>query len=191
MTQISKSRLEALSDGIIAIIMTIMVLELPYPKSYSYEQIKNFCLSLFVFLDSFLIVGIYWHKHCVLTKNIQEVTNKIVWKNLLFLFTISLFPLFTKWVIADFGQIVPVIGYLILYLLSEQCLNIYIKSLFDNYSKEKTTKDYIINFFKGILILLLIVVFVYYLPYVASIFLLAFPLIHSLCLLWIENRAPR
>lgn len=86
---IGKSRVEAFSDAVIAIIITVMVLELPYPDSNSLEQMKNFIIALFVFFDSFFIVGSFWHKHCLLFQKSKDVSSKMVWRNLLFLFTIS------------------------------------------------------------------------------------------------------
>ena len=119
---IDKNRMEAFSDAIIAIIMTVMVLELPFPKTASYEEIKSFGITIFVFFDSFFIVGSYWYKHCVLFKKIEKVSQKLVWRNLIFLFVISLVPVFTKWVIADFGKVLPAIAYISLYMILGRCL---------------------------------------------------------------------
>jgi uncharacterized membrane protein len=93
-----KSRLEAFSDGVLAIIITIMVLELKVPHG---DQLENLAELLPIFLSyvlSFLYVGIYWNNHHHLLHTVKKVTGSIMWANLLLLFFLSLIPFSTGWV---------------------------------------------------------------------------------------------
>jgi uncharacterized membrane protein len=92
-----KGRLEAFSDGVIAIIITIMVLEMKVPHG---EHLKDLQPLLFVFLSyvlSFVYVGIYWNNHHHLLQACTRVSGAILWSNLHLLFWLSLFPFATGW----------------------------------------------------------------------------------------------
>ena len=100
--RLSPARLEAFSDGVIAVIITIMVLELHVPTlsadpSNAHALSENLKL-VFIYLLSFLQVGIYWVNHHYLTDEIEQVTHGILWSNLALLFSLSLFPVATNWV---------------------------------------------------------------------------------------------
>ncbi len=115
--KISKNRIEYFSDAIIAIIITIMVLDIPLPKEFKLNEILVLFHAIFVFFVSFIVVASQWNKHRYLFDNIKEITNKIIWRNFLFLFFLALLPIFTKWIIENPGQVVPAIGYEIIFLL--------------------------------------------------------------------------
>jgi len=95
-----KGRLEAFSDGVIAIIVTIMVLELKVPSAEhgALEALRAIGPMLFVYLLSFIQVGIYWVNHHYMVDEVEQVTHGLLWANLMFLFTLSLFPLAAAWV---------------------------------------------------------------------------------------------
>ncbi|MGA7156441.1 MAG: TMEM175 family protein [Acidobacteriaceae bacterium] len=97
---LSSDRLEAFSDGVIAVIITIMVLELHVPaKNVSnLDGLRALTPLLTVYLLSFVQTGIYWVNHHYLTDDIDTVTHGILWSNLAFLFFLSLFPFATRWV---------------------------------------------------------------------------------------------
>lgn len=113
----SKNRLETFCDGVIAVIITIMVLNIPVPDRFGLTTIIDLLRSILIFFVSFFIVGIYWINHHIWMEQISEVSNKLIWKNLLFLFFLALMPIFTKWVILHPNEIVSVIGYDIVFLL--------------------------------------------------------------------------
>jgi uncharacterized membrane protein len=93
-----KTRLEAFSDGVLAIIITIMVLELKVPHGAELEQLAGL-LPIFVsYALSFLYVGIYWNNHHHLLHTVKKVNASILWSNLLLLFFLSLVPFTTGWV---------------------------------------------------------------------------------------------
>jgi uncharacterized membrane protein len=93
----TKNRLEAFSDGVLAIIITIMVLELKVPHG---SELNNLMPLLPVFLSyvlSFLYIGIYWNNHHHLLHTVNRVSGGILWANLHLLFWLSLFPFVTGW----------------------------------------------------------------------------------------------
>jgi uncharacterized membrane protein len=92
-----KNRLEAFSDGVIAIIITIMVLELKVPHTAELAELKPLLPVLLSYVLSFIYVGIYWNNHHHLFHSTQCVTGGILWANLHLLFWLSLFPFTTGW----------------------------------------------------------------------------------------------
>ena len=93
----TKTRLEAFSDGVIAIIITIMVLELKVPHSTEWEVIKPLVPILLSYILSFFFLGIYWANHHHLIHTIKGVNSSILWANLHLLFWLSLLPFGTAW----------------------------------------------------------------------------------------------
>jgi len=97
----STSRLEAFSDGVIAVIITIMVLELRVPGVHemSTADAARFDLRMIaIYLLSFVQTGIYWVNHHYLLDDLKHVTHGILWSNLAFLFCLSLIPFGTQWI---------------------------------------------------------------------------------------------
>lgn len=92
-----KNRLEAFSDGVIAIIITIMVLELKVPHGSELAAIKPLLPVFLSYVLSFIYVGIYWNNHHHLLQTVKLVTGGIMWANLHLLFWLSLFPFVTGW----------------------------------------------------------------------------------------------
>ena len=91
------NRLEAFSDGVIAIIITIMVLELKVPHGSDWAALKPLLPVFLSYVLSFIYVGIYWNNHHHLLKTCREVSGGIMWANLHLLFWLSLFPFVTGW----------------------------------------------------------------------------------------------
>jgi hypothetical protein len=97
-----KNRLEAFSDGVIAIIITIMVLELHVPAhADGLADLRPLIPVLLSYLLSFIYVGIYWNNHHHMFQSTEKVTGGILWANLHLLFWLSLFPFTTAWVGAN------------------------------------------------------------------------------------------
>jgi uncharacterized membrane protein len=92
------SRLEAFSDGVIAIIITIMVLELKVPHGATVEALVPLIPNFLSYVLSFIYVGIYWNNHHHMLQTCEEVTGRILWANLHLLFWLSLFPITTAWI---------------------------------------------------------------------------------------------
>ncbi len=93
-----KGRLEAFSDGVIAIIITIMVLELKTPHEGTWEALREKVPVFLSYVLSFLYVGIYWNNHHHLLMAAKRVNGGIMWANLHLLFWLSLIPFVTAWV---------------------------------------------------------------------------------------------
>ena len=93
----SKGRLEAFSDGVLAIIITIMVLELKAPRDPRPEALAPLVPVFLSYVLSFVFVGIYWNNHHHMIQATTRVSGAILWANLHLLFWLSLFPFFTSW----------------------------------------------------------------------------------------------
>ena len=93
----NKTRLEAFSDGVFAIIITIMVLELKIPEGTSWDAVKPVLSPLGSYVLSFVFVGIYWGNHHHIMHTLKKVNGGIMWANMHLLFWLSLIPLATGW----------------------------------------------------------------------------------------------
>ncbi|MCP1638916.1 putative membrane protein [Streptococcus gallinaceus] len=107
----SGSRLEAFSDGVLAIIITIMVLELKIPNTDSLAGLYSSLPTILAYVLSFLYVAIYWNNHHHLAKSITRVTSTILWSNMFWLFCISLIPWATAWLNRFYNSVIPVMTY--------------------------------------------------------------------------------
>ena len=92
-----KGRLEAFSDGVIAIVITIMVLELKAPKGSSLDALVPLLPTFGAYVLSFLYIGIYWNNHHHLLHTVRRVTGGVMWANLHLLFWLSVVPFATAW----------------------------------------------------------------------------------------------
>src|SRR5690242_15610424 len=92
-----KNRLEAFSDGVIAIIITIMVLEMKVPHGDDPAALRPLLPVFISYVLSFIYVGIYWNNHHHLLHAVQKITGPVLWANLHLLFWLSLFPFVTGW----------------------------------------------------------------------------------------------
>jgi uncharacterized membrane protein len=105
-----KGRLEAFSDGVIAIIITIMVLELRAPKEPTVEALLPLVPVFLSYVLSFVFVAIYWNNHHHLIQAADHVCGRVLWANIHLLFWLSLVPFVTHWMGGAFGS-VPVAAY--------------------------------------------------------------------------------
>ncbi len=106
-----KTRLEAFSDGVLAIIITIMVLELKVPHGDGLEQLRELLPVFFSYVLSFVFVGIYWNNHHHLMHTVKTVSAGILWGNLHLLFWLSLIPFATGWMGENHFTQLPVFIY--------------------------------------------------------------------------------
>ncbi len=93
----SKGRLEAFSDGVVAILITIMVLELKVPQGPDLVSLSPLIPVLLSYVLSFVFLGIYWNNHHHLLQAVQRVDGRVLWANLHLLFWLSLVPFVTGW----------------------------------------------------------------------------------------------
>src|SRR3954454_18600431 len=97
-------RVEAFSDGVIAILITVMVLELPKPEGTTWEALRGVLPVLLAYLLSFVYLGIYWNNHHHLFQVVSRVTGGVLWANLHLLFWLSLVPFVTGWMSEEWAR---------------------------------------------------------------------------------------
>jgi uncharacterized membrane protein len=114
----SKGRLEAFSDGVIAIIITIMVLELKVPHGDGLEELRPLLAVFLSYVLSFVYVGIYWNNHHHMLHACTTVTGAMLWANLHLLFWLSFFPFSTGWMGENHFSVVPTALYGVVLLMA-------------------------------------------------------------------------
>jgi uncharacterized membrane protein len=107
----NKNRLEAFSDGVMAIIITIMVLEIKMPHGHELKDLVPILPAFFSYAQSFWFIGVYWNNHHHMLHTVKRVNGKIMVLNLLLLFFLSLVPFATSWVSETGFAPVPVAVY--------------------------------------------------------------------------------
>jgi uncharacterized membrane protein len=112
------NRLEAFSDGVLAIIITIMVLELKVPEETDFHSLVPKLPNFLSYLISFIYLGIYWNNHHHLFQITEKVNGKILWANLHLLLWLSLIPFTTSWIGENYQDSAPVSLYGIVLLMS-------------------------------------------------------------------------
>jgi uncharacterized membrane protein len=105
---LNSTRLEAFSDGVIAIIITIMVLELKVPHGETFAALLPVIPLFSSYVLSFVYVGIYWNNHHHLLRASERVSGPILWANLHLLFWLSLAPFATRWVGENYNAPLPI-----------------------------------------------------------------------------------
>ena len=106
-----KGRLEAFSDGVIAVLITIMVLELKVPHGADWETLRPLLPAFLTYVLSFVYIGIYWNNHHHLLHACHRVTGSILWANLHLLFWLSLVPFATGWMSENHFPPAPTAAY--------------------------------------------------------------------------------
>lgn len=124
-----KGRLEAFSDGVFAIIITIMVLELKVPHNASLESLTSLAPTFLSYVLSFLYVGIYWNNHHHLFQIVRNINGGVLWANIHLLFWLSLIPFVTAWSGENNFAPLPVASYGIVLFMCAIAYYILIKSL--------------------------------------------------------------
>ena len=107
----TKQRLEAFSDGVLAIIITIMVLEIQPPIHPSFAALFAKWHLIVSYILSFIYVGIYWNNHTYLVSAAKSISARYLWCNLLLLFWLSLLPVSTAWIGRAFYSVAPAVTY--------------------------------------------------------------------------------
>ena len=107
----SKTRLEAFSDGVIAILITIMILELKIPEETDFHALRPLVPIFFTYVMSFVFLGIYWSNHHHMLHATGQVNGAVLWANLHLLFWLSLVPFVTGWMGEYHRSAVPAAAY--------------------------------------------------------------------------------
>jgi uncharacterized membrane protein len=108
---VGKQRVEAFSDGVIAIIITIMVLELRAPEGASFAALRPLVPTFLSYVLSFVYVGIYWNNHHHLLRLARSITGPVMWANMHQLFWLSMVPFATAWMGEHYDRAAPVAAY--------------------------------------------------------------------------------
>jgi uncharacterized membrane protein len=145
----NKSRMEAFSDGVIAILITIMVFEIKPPEGTSLTALATVIPALLSFLLSFLYLGIYWNNHHHLLQATMRVNGAILWANLHLLFWLALFPFTTAWLNMSQLESLPVATYGFVLLMAAVAYNLLQRTIIASEGIQSKIKTAIGNDLKG------------------------------------------
>ena len=141
--------MEAFSDGVIAIIITIMVLELRPPHEVTLESLRPLTPIFLSYLLSFVFLGIYWNNHHHLLHAAEHINGRVLWANLHLLFWLSLIPFATAWMGENHFESWPVALYGIILLMAGIAYSILVKTLLTLHTSESLLARAIGADFKG------------------------------------------
>lgn len=116
--RLTKNRLEAFSDGVLAIVITIMVLEMKAPHGGSLDALRALAPVFLSYVLSFIYVGIYWNNHHHMLHAVHHVNGPVLWANLHLLFWLSLFPFATAWMGENHFEAMPSAAYGVVLLMA-------------------------------------------------------------------------
>lgn len=145
----NKNRLEAFSDGVLAIIITIMVLEFKVPNDTTFEAVIKLSHKFLSYILSFIYVGIYWNNHHHLMHTVKRVNGKILWANLHLLFWLSLIPFTTAWIGEHHFKSFPMMLYGIVLLMNAIAYFILQKIILIDHGKDSVLANAIGKDYKG------------------------------------------
>ncbi len=145
----TKTRLEAFSDGVIAILITIMVLELKVPHGDDLSAIRPLIPEFLTYVLSFIFLGIYWNNHHHMFCVTKHVTGGILWANLHLLFWLSLTPFVTGWMGENHFDAVPTAVYGVVMLMSAIAYTILVRTIIAHQGEHSRLKAAIGNDRKG------------------------------------------
>ncbi len=145
----SKSRLEAFSDGVIAIIITVMVLDLRTPQGANPTALRPLAPIFLSYVLSFVNLGIYWTNHHHLFQAVEHINGRVLWANLHLLFWLSLFPFSTAWMGENNFATWPVALYGVNLLLAGVAYFILVRSLLKVHAPDSTLATALGSDFKG------------------------------------------
>jgi uncharacterized membrane protein len=146
----TKGRLEAFSDGVIAIIITIMVLELKVPHGAEWADLAPLLPVFMSYVLSFVFIGIYWNNHHHMLHAATKVSGGILWANMHLLFWLSLIPFVTGWMGENHFAALPVALYGVVLLLAGGAYFILAKTLAAHHGKDSKLARALGNDFKGL-----------------------------------------
>lgn len=146
-----KGRLEAFSDGVLAIIITIMVLEMKVPHGDSLASLKPLVPVFISYILSFIYIGIYWNNHHHMLHAAKQVNGRTLWANIHLLFWLSLVPFVTGWMGENYFTTLPVVLYGIVLLMAGVAYYILAHSLIGLHGKNSTLAEAFGRDWKGIL----------------------------------------
>ncbi|MBL1174776.1 TMEM175 family protein [Pantanalinema sp. GBBB05] len=172
----NKGRLEAFSDGVMAIIITIMVLELKVPHDTTFAALQPLIPVFLSYVLSFVYIGIYWNNHHHLFQAVQQVNGKVLWANLHLLFWLSLLPFVTGWAGENNFATVPVACYGVVLFCAAIAYFILTRVLISHHGQDSTLAVALGSDFKGkvsVVIYALAMLLAFAVPWLASLLYVA------------------
>jgi uncharacterized membrane protein len=166
----NKGRLEAFSDGVFAVIITIMVLEMRVPRGTDLQALKSVAPVFLCYVLSYIYVGIYWNNHHHLLHATERVTGGILWANLVLLFCLSLAPFTTAWMGENHFAALPVAVYGVMLLFAGIAYFALTKTLLACHGKQSVLATSIGHDWKGtvsVLVYLLAIPLAFVRPWLA------------------------
>jgi uncharacterized membrane protein len=146
-----KTRLEAFSDGVIAIIITIMVLELKVPHGTTLDVLQALIPVLLTYILSFVFVAIYWNNHHHLLHAVEHVNGAVLWANTHLLFWLSLVPFVTGWMGENHFAQLPVVLYGVVLIGAACAYYLLVRTLIRHHEKNARLAAAVGRDFKGII----------------------------------------
>ncbi len=153
-----KARIEAFSDGVIAILITIMVLEIHVPSGGDWAALRSIGPTFCAYVLSFVYLGIYWNNHHHLFHLVEHVNGGMLWANLHLLFWLSLVPVATNWMGEHPGEALPTALYGIALLSSALAFTVLVRVIIRSQGQHSKLKAAVGRDFKGNISLALYVV---------------------------------
>jgi len=145
----TKGRLEAFSDGVVAILITIMVLELKVPHGADFADLRPLAPKFLSYVLSFLYLGIYWNNHHHLLHAARQVDGRILWANLHLLFWLSLVPFVTGWMGENHFAALPVALYGLVLLMAAVSYTLLVRALLARHGRDSLLAKAIGSDLKG------------------------------------------
>ncbi len=144
----TKNRLEAFSDGVLAIIITIMVLELRTPAGHDWQGLLRLWPTLLAYVLSFVYIGIYWNNHHLM-HTVRRVNGTVLWANLHLLFWLSLFPFVSGWAGESRFAAVPMTCYAGVALMAAAAYNLLVQTILRADVSNHLLREALGDFLKG------------------------------------------
>jgi uncharacterized membrane protein len=166
-----KNRMEAFSDGVLAIIITIMVLEMKVPHGADFSALRPLLPVFLTYVLSFIYLGIYWNNHHHMLHVTQHVSGAILWANLHLLFWLSLFPFVTGWMGENHFAAIPTALYGVILLMAAVAYWILQQAIIARHGRESLLAKAVGRDLKGKLspVLYVIAIFAaFFVPWVAG-----------------------
>ena len=147
--EMGTARVEAFSDAVMAVIITIMAFELRAPRGASLDAVYDQLPGLLVYVLSFVVVGIYWNNHHHLLRAAERISGAAMWANLFLLFWLSLIPVLTEWLRDEYRHPLPAAAYGAVALAAGFAYSILVRALIRANGRDSVLADAIGSDIKG------------------------------------------
>jgi uncharacterized membrane protein len=147
--EVGSGRVEAFSDAVMAVIITIMAFQLHAPKGVTVSELRDEIAGFLVYILSFAFIGIYWNNHHHLLRATKRISGEVMWANLLLLFWLSLIPVATEWVRGYYQEWLPAAAYGLISLAAAMSFSWLVRSIIHANGRDSFVARAIAGDFKG------------------------------------------